>query len=461
MSTSNIYSQLGLVIPHKNDAVQEWCVPGETFHSQGFLHVCNPRYNLHVVQSNTKKELFIIKLLRTTADPDDSDGFSYDLPPEIRVSIAPQALVQLPEAGYFPNLVMWQKWNDSQWALYTQFYNGGTIRDMIDEYYNRGDAIPEHFIWHFIERMGEALVYLHLGRPHGTSGPDTSSAVPGWRPVYHRDISDSNIYLHYPRAGRSQILKAKYNAFPQIVLGDFGDSAIQGDDPAQLPTGVFPASTIRPNLNEWTDVHQFGCVLRRMCMTHIPEDTNEDEDDDDENVDQKEESESKEEEEDFDTWALHRPESHTLQFCNTFLNGQVYSDTLVSLLQGFERPNMNKIAVTDEPNLVPSIAWVAGTLLPEARRQLQQCREPVVPSVAYFNNLDVSWTKPVTLAPFSIVQGSAESMRGLKRVREEAYGAGMFDRPRPRIQRLEMGPPTFSRNDGYENDVPEDMWENL
>lgn len=120
MSTSNLYSQLGLVIPHKTDAVQEWSVAGATFHSQGFLHVCNPRYNVQVVQSKTKKELFIIKLLRTAADPGDSDGFRYDVPPEVRVSIAPQALVQLPEAGYFPNLVMWQKCYDSQWALYTQ-----------------------------------------------------------------------------------------------------------------------------------------------------------------------------------------------------------------------------------------------------------------------------------------------------------------------------------------------------
>jgi hypothetical protein len=120
MSTSNLYSQLGLVIPHKTDSVQEWSVAGATFHSQGFLHVSNPRYNLQVVQSNAKKELLIIKLVRTATGPDDSDGFRHDVPPEVRVSIAPQALVQLPEAGYFPNLVMWQKWNDSQWALYTQ-----------------------------------------------------------------------------------------------------------------------------------------------------------------------------------------------------------------------------------------------------------------------------------------------------------------------------------------------------
>lgn len=239
------------------------------------------------------------------------------------------------------------------------------------------------------------------------------------------------------------------------MLGDFGESAIQGDDPAQLQPGVFPASTIRPNLNEWTDIYQFGCVLRRLCMAHIPEDTKEDDDVDDE------EDASESEEEEFDTWALHRPESHTLQFCNTFFNGQIYSDALVGLLQSFERPNMNKIAVTNEPHLVPSIAWVAGTLLPEARRQLQQCRQPAVPSVAYYQNLDVSWTKPETLAPFAVVQGSEESMRGLKRVRDDVYGAGQFGRPRPRIQRLEMGPPVLSRKDRDGHDVPADLWENL
>lgn len=356
---------------------------------------------------------------------------------------------------------------------------------------------------------------MHLGRPHGISGPGAlSSAVPGWRPAYHRDIADSNIYLHYERAGRSQITKAKYNAFPQIVLGDFGESAVQGDDPAEIQPGVFPASTIHPNLEEWTDVYQFGCVIRRLCMAHILEDTkeddDEDEDDDGENEDDDEENEDDDEEgeddgedtvgcgieededqileeteigveendeemgedgddsedndseeSEFDTWALHRPESHTLQFCNTFFGGQIYSDDLINLLQAFERPDMGTTAVTSEPHLVPTMAWVAGTLLPAARQQMQRHRDPPVPSIAHFQDLDVSWTKPETLRPFAVVPGSAESVNALGRLREDLYGSGQFDRPRPQIQRLEMAPPVLSSRGGGRNDVPASMWEGL
>lgn len=121
---------------------------------------------------------------------------------------------------------------------------------------------------------------------------------------------------------------------------------------------------------------------------------------------------------------------------------------------------MNTFAVTNESHLVPSIAWVAGTLLPQARSQLQQCREPAVPTIAYFQSLDISWTKPETLTPFAVIPGSEESMRGLKRVREDAFATGEFDRPRPMIQRLEMAPPTLNKTEGG-HDVPADLWENL
>lgn len=120
MSTSNLYSQVGLVIPHKTDAVEGWSFPGATFHFLDFLHVDHPRYNLHVVQSNTDRELVIIKLVRKATDEHDSDGFKYNIPPELRVSIGPQALVRLPRTDYFPDLYMWQRWNDTHWALYTQ-----------------------------------------------------------------------------------------------------------------------------------------------------------------------------------------------------------------------------------------------------------------------------------------------------------------------------------------------------
>lgn len=163
--------------------------------------------------------------------------------------------------------------------------------DYFDEESGQADRknVPGHFIWHVAEQLGEALVYLHLGRPRGTSGPDACTPLPTWRPIYHRDISDSNIFLHYPTTAQSELEMLRARAFPQIVLGDWGEAALCGDDPALLQGGMPPASSISPQLREWTDVHQFGCILRLLCMAHVDLDTYsadkaEDEDDEDDEI---------------------------------------------------------------------------------------------------------------------------------------------------------------------------------
>lgn len=119
MSTSSHYSQLGLLIPHKTDSVEEWFDARADIFSKDFLHVHVKQYNLQIVQSVSRNELYMVKLI-IKGDSTESTSFEYDVPPEIRVSITPQAIVQLPRVDYFPNLVMWQKWNNTQWALFTQ-----------------------------------------------------------------------------------------------------------------------------------------------------------------------------------------------------------------------------------------------------------------------------------------------------------------------------------------------------
>lgn len=120
MSTQRQYSELGLVIPHKTNVLEEWAAAQTVFHTQGFLHVRQHRHNLQVVQSKATQDLYMIKLVKATGDNDDadSDGFKYDVPPEIRVSTTPRALVRLPQRDYFPSFLMWQRWTESQWALY-------------------------------------------------------------------------------------------------------------------------------------------------------------------------------------------------------------------------------------------------------------------------------------------------------------------------------------------------------
>lgn len=264
--------------------------------------------------------------------------------------------------------------------------------------------MPEHFIWHVAEQIGEALVYMHLGRPHGTSGPSACTPLPDWKPIYHRDIADSNIYLHYPTGAPSELDMYWAQAFPQVVLGDWGEAAIHGDDPLVLQGGTPPASTISPNLREWTDVHQFGCILRLLCMAHVDLDTSSD--DEEEFEGNEDEDEGIVDYAEDESWELDRPDSQTLQNCNEYGAESIYSNELIQLLQMFERPDMDTMFIVDQIQYVPPMTWVASTLLPLARSRVQSLSEPPVPTVAYYQSLDVSWTKPADPVQATVSSGA-------------------------------------------------------
>ncbi|KAI7785104.1 hypothetical protein LA080_008140 [Diaporthe eres] len=259
--------------------------------------------------------------------------------------------------------------------------------------------IPEHFIWLVAEQIGEALVYMHLGRPRGSSGPGAYTRVEGWKPIYHRDIADSNIFLHYPTTSRSELDMYRDRAFPQVVLGDWGEAAIDGDGPANLQRGTPPASTISPELREWTDVHQFGRVLRLLCMAHVDLDIYSAHDEDEDQYDEIEDYED-------ESWELDRPDSQTLENCNAYGAEAVYSDELIRFLQMFERPDMDTVAIVDQTQYVPTMEWIASTFLPMARSRVQLLRQPAMPTADYYKTLDVSWTKPAD--PVSVTFGSGK-----------------------------------------------------
>ncbi|KAG6364714.1 hypothetical protein INS49_006318 [Diaporthe citri] len=192
-------------------------------------------------------------------------------------------------------------------------------------------------------------------------------------------------------------------AFPRVVLGDWGEAAIYGDDPAVLQGGTPPASTISPELREWTDVHQFGCVLRLLCMAHVDLDIysandEEMEDGDDDGFDEIEDDED-------ESWELDRPDSQTLENCNQYGAERVYSDELIELLQMFERPDQDTAPIVDQIQYVPTMEWIASTLLPKARSRVQSLRQPAMPTVDYYKSLDVSWTKPADPVPGTVGSG--------------------------------------------------------
>jgi hypothetical protein len=196
----------------------------------------------------------------------------------------------------------------------------------------------------------------------------------------------SNIFINYPPKGPGRIPKAglESNAFPEIVVGDFGAAAIEGDDPTALDHSRYHSPTGEPDrhgfLEDWEDIFSVGEALREMAMTHIPyQGFNDD----------------------------HRPSDWTMQEASQYPVEAPYSEELVKLLEQFEYPNMNREEVRDLRGAVyttfPSPEELRDVYLPQAQARVAAFRNPAQRPAGYYDGLDVSWTRPGELFPFSYI----------------------------------------------------------
>lgn len=170
------------------------------------------------------------------------------------------------------------------------------------------------------------------------------------------------------------------------MVGDFGNSGIEGDDPATLLVSVYPEPAgedpdTEGFLAEWDDIYSVGAMLRLMSMAHIPH---------------------------SDRWnANWRPNCGRVQDANQEPGAPPYSDELVELLQRFEFPNQEHDLVRDLGEAIdttfPSPEDIRDTLLPQAQARVAGFRRPASRPAGYFESIDVSWTKPEQLMPFSCI----------------------------------------------------------
>lgn len=208
-----------------------------------------------------------------------------------------------------------------------------------------------------------------------------------------------NVFINYPIRGRGRIPDAglEGNAFPEIVVGDFGNSGIEGDDLAILPISAYGEWEEDGGafLEDWEDIYSVGEILRDMSMTHIPVTGMWDEES--------------------------RPNCRWVEEANRDPRAPPYSDELIELLQRFEYPNqVRSKAVMSLGDAVhttfPSPEDLRDTLLPQAQARVLGFRRPPNRPAGYFDGLDVSWTKPEQLVPFSY------NMRYAAEARDEPAG---------------------------------------
>lgn len=167
------------------------------------------------------------------------------MPLEVRISTYTKAL---PKYRFFNDLITWADYSETygngSCALVFKYINGGPINNFID-----GIEVPEAFIWHCINEVGQAIAYLHLGYEKGKPLPEN------WNPIIHRDLDSCNILLDYPE---------DENEYPQPVLVDFGYAGYASDTVGRS----FNAEEDEPP-RPWEDIWMFGDLVFNLCRQHV------------------------------------------------------------------------------------------------------------------------------------------------------------------------------------------------
>ncbi|KAK4203169.1 hypothetical protein QBC40DRAFT_161179, partial [Triangularia verruculosa] len=248
------------------------------------------------------------------------------MPPEITFARLddPTVKERLPDERVYPELYAWGISNGQagvkrdedglfvqadEIALYFKHYNGYNIRSLL-AFSTQGPLarqlhIDEIFIWHVMEQLSSAIIYMQTGITREELKEGVTAKKEAWRPFAHRNINPEHIYIHFEEESeRGQLPFTEQetypsqeeqdeqtenllnlslrSVFPRIVLGSWSQAnhlndkkrfykcnrgerseALRkwerGDDSDALDD---PWAGPKPEL--WEDIYLLGALLRRL-----------------------------------------------------------------------------------------------------------------------------------------------------------------------------------------------------
>lgn len=138
-------------------------------------------------------------------------------------------------------------------TFFYQYYYGGDLHGMINNYALSGVKMPELTIWQAFRQISEALAFLHHGYDRSSSQPRSH-----WRQVVHRDVKPENILLQSP-------VSPHMKSQPLFALADFGLATINIGERVWVGTADFQPPE-GSEATESADIWALGATIH--CMGH-------------------------------------------------------------------------------------------------------------------------------------------------------------------------------------------------
>lgn len=137
---------------------------------------------------------------------------------------------------------------------YFEYCSGGDLHQLVDQYREHGELLPELFILQAYQQLASALEFLHRGFSPRCSDPDR-------RGICHRDIKPSNVFL--------RLTPGLEYSYPDVVLGDFGHATL--DFATYDPAGtMFWQPPELPRHSPKGDVWALGAVVHFLIHFKAP-----------------------------------------------------------------------------------------------------------------------------------------------------------------------------------------------